>query len=67
VVEDGGEELELAGMKPAFNAFSAGLNISFSTIVLAIVGELVSVLGLAAPSTLRDLPQLPWPRAAFHP
>src|SRR5919199_567930 len=48
VVEDGREELERASIGLAFSAFSAGLNISFSTIALAVVGSLTGGIGLLA-------------------
>jgi formate/nitrite transporter FocA (FNT family) len=48
VVEDGREELERASIGLAFSAFSAGLNISFGTIALAVVGSLTGGIGLLA-------------------
>ena len=48
VVEDGREELERASTGLAFSAFSAGLNISFSAIALAVVGSLTGGIGLLA-------------------
>ena len=38
VLNDGREELERASTGLAFSAFSAGLNISFGTIAVAVVG-----------------------------
>ena len=48
VLEDGREELERASTGLAFSAFSAGLNISFSAIALAVVGSLTGGIGLVA-------------------
>jgi formate/nitrite transporter FocA (FNT family) len=48
VVEDGQEELERASTGLAFSAFSAGLNISFGTVALAVAGALTGGIGLLA-------------------
>lgn len=48
VVEDGQKELERANAGLAFSGFAAGLNISFGTVAMAVVGSLTGQIGLVA-------------------
>jgi len=48
IVEGGREELERASAGLAFSAFSAGLNISFGAVALAVVGSMTGGVGLLA-------------------
>lgn len=48
VVEDGEKELERANVGLAFSGFSAGLNISFGAVALAVVGSMTGGVSLAA-------------------
>src|SRR3954462_1998524 len=48
VVEDGRKELRRGGTGLAFSGLAAGLNISFSTVALAVIGALSGGIGLAA-------------------
>lgn len=48
VVEDGQNELERANAGLAFSGLAAGLNVSFGTIALGVVGSLAGEIGLAA-------------------
>lgn len=48
VVEDGRKELDRASAGLAFSGFAAGLNISFGTVAMAVVGSMTGGIGLAA-------------------
>src|SRR5918911_2992573 len=48
IIEDGNAELSRGSAGLAFSGLAAGLNISFSTVALAIVGSLTGSIGLLA-------------------
>jgi len=48
VVEDGNEELSRASLGLGLSGLAAGLNISFSTVALGVVGSLTGGVGLVA-------------------